>query len=208
MKLYDYVLSGNCYKIRLLAGFLGLEYESIGIDFFPGREHKSQEFLKINPLGQLPVLEDDGEVIRDAQAILVYLATRYDNSGKWWSKDDPIQTCRIMQWLSFADQITSTSSAARLHDVLGYELDVEAARSGAHNLFRALEDHLTTQGFSGHNWLTGGHPTIADIACFPYTALAEDGGIEIHIYPSIQNWIRNFAKLDNFQLMPGINIIR
>lgn len=208
MKLYNYVLSGNCYKVRLISAFLGLDYETVGVDFFPGREHKTSAFLAINPLGQLPVLEDDGEVIRDAQAILVYLAARYDDSGQWWPKDDPVQTARIMQWLFFADQITGTASAARLHDVLAYDLDIDAARSGAHALFRVLDDHLAHQGFNGQKWLTGDKPTIADIACFPYTALAGDGGIDLFIYPEIQNWIRRFSTIDGFHLMPGINIIK
>ena len=77
IKLYDYELSGNCYKLRLLMGILGIPYETVPVDFYPGREHKSDWFLRINPLGQLPVIEDDGLVLRDAQAILVYLARKY-----------------------------------------------------------------------------------------------------------------------------------
>ena len=61
---------------------LGVKYETKSVDFYPGREHKSDSFLKINPLGQLPVLKDDDLVLRDAQAILVYLPSRYDSSGK------------------------------------------------------------------------------------------------------------------------------
>ena len=82
MKLYDYVLSGNCYKIRLLATFLDIDYEAVAVDFYPGREHKSAAFLKLNPLGQIPVLEDDGLIIRDAQAILLYLANKYDTAKR------------------------------------------------------------------------------------------------------------------------------
>ena len=74
MTLYDYELSGNCYKLRLFMSFLHIPYKTVPIDFYPGREHKSEWFLKINPLGQLPVIDDDGYVLRDAQAILVYLA--------------------------------------------------------------------------------------------------------------------------------------
>ena len=70
LKLYDYELSGNCYKIRLILCFLGLAYETIYIEFYPAKKHKSQEFLKINPLGQLPVISDDDFIVRDAQAVL------------------------------------------------------------------------------------------------------------------------------------------
>ena len=85
--LYDYILSGNCYKVRLILSFLELNHELIPIDFFPGFEHKQPEFLQINPLGQIPVIIDDGFILPDAQAILVYLAVKYDSKGSWYSKD-------------------------------------------------------------------------------------------------------------------------
>jgi len=91
--------------------------------------------------------------------------------------------------------------------VLGYDLDIDAARAGAHQRFRVLEDHLSHQEFAGRDWIAGDAPTIADIACFPYTALAGDGGIDTFIYPAIQRWIRRFAALPGFHNMPGINII-
>ncbi len=208
MILYDYVLSGNCYKVRLLLSFLKLDHEKRPVDFFPGREHKSEAFLKINPLGQLPVLEDGDLRLRDAQAILIYLASRYDQTGRWWPKDDPRMLAEVAQWLAFADGITATASAARLHDVLGYELEIEAARAGAHRLFRVLEDHLAQQEFCGRDWLAGANTTVADIACFPYVALAGDGGIDLFYYPAIQRWIRRFIGIPGFHLMPGINVFK
>jgi glutathione S-transferase len=105
--LYDYLPSGNCYKVRLLLGVLGVEYATIPIDFHPSRQHKSPEFLRINPLGQIPVL-DDGELrLRDAQAILVYLAARYDKRRRWYP-EEPEAMGRIGMWLAFADSITAT----------------------------------------------------------------------------------------------------
>lgn len=208
MKLYDYVLSGNCYKVRLLASILNLKFETVPVDFYPGREHRGASFREINPLGQIPVLEDDGIVLRDAQAILVYVANRYDASNQWWPARDPVKVGVVQQWLSFADQITSTASAARLHDMLGYDLDVEAARSGARRLFRVLDDHLTEQDFTGQSWIVGKTPTIADIACFPYTALAADGGIELTPFKGIQRWLRTVSDLPNFIAMPGIRGIK
>ena len=109
--LYDYELSGNCYKLRLLMSFLGVEWKTVPIDFYPGREHKSEWFLRLNPLGQLPVIDDDGFVLRDAQAILVYLAAKYDPSNTWYPRDNPAMLGEISQWLSFADAITGTASA-------------------------------------------------------------------------------------------------
>ena len=89
--LYDYILSGNCYKVRLFLSFLKLEHELIPIDFFPGFEHKQTEFLELNPLGQIPLLMDDGFVLPDAQAILVYLAAKYDSTEAWYPKDPKLQ---------------------------------------------------------------------------------------------------------------------
>ena len=81
-------------------------------------------------------------MLRDAQAILVYLASRYDPNGLWYPRSDPTLLGEIGQWLAFADGITATASAARLHDGLFYDLDVAAARAGAHRLFRILDEHL------------------------------------------------------------------
>ena len=142
LTLYDYELSGNCYKLRLFMNILGVKYETKSVDFYPGREHKSEWFLKINPLGQLPVLQDGDLVLRDAQAILVYLAARYDQSGLWYPLSDAAALGRVSMWLAFADAITATASAARLHDGLFYDIDINTARAGAHKLFRILDEHL------------------------------------------------------------------
>lgn len=203
--LYDYELSGNCYKIRLLLNILGVPFASHLIDFYPGREHKSDWFLKINPLGQLPVIEDDGLLLRDAQAILVYLAAKYDASRRWYPVDDAAALGRIGMWLAFADAITSTASAARLHDGLFYEFDIEACRKGAHRLFGILDEHLWFAEQQGQQWICGSsHPTVADIACFPYIMLSEEGGISRQDYPAIRRWCDRVKRIAGFIVMPGI----
>ena len=206
IKLYDYELSGNCYKIRLMMGYLGLEHTPELIDFYPGKQHKSAKFRKINPLGQLPVIDDDGLILRDAQAILVYLASKYDASGKWYPRDDPAKLGQISQWLAFADGITGTSSAARLHDALFYaEIDADAARAGAHRLFRILDEHLYFMEETEDGWLCAGdHPTIADIACFPYVILSEEGSINRMDYPAIRRWCDRVKRIPGFTVMSGV----
>ncbi|WP_308217587.1 glutathione S-transferase family protein [Paenalcaligenes niemegkensis] len=174
--LYNYELSGNCYKIRLFLTMLNVPFHTAAVAFYPEAEHKQPAFLRINPLGQLPVIEDDGFYLRDAQAILVYLASQYDASGLWYPRDNPKRLGEISQWLAFADAITATASAARLHDGLLYDLDIQAARDGAHRLFRVLDEHLWMAEQEGRSWICSEeHPTIADIACFPYIMLAEEG---------------------------------
>ncbi len=205
IRLYDYELSGNCYKIRLLLSFLGLEWETRRIDFHPGREHKRAWFLGINPLGQVPVIEDGGCRLRDAQAILVYLAAKHDASGRWYPTGDAETLGEMAMWLAFADGITATASAARLHDGLSYELDVERARAGAHELFRVLDEHLWFAEQEGRDWLCGPeHPTVADVACFPYVALSEEGGISRMPYPAIRRWLDRVRRIPGFAPMPGV----
>lgn len=203
--LYDYELSGNCYKLRLLMAILGIAYTAVPIDFYPGRQHRSQAFLKINPLGQLPVIDDDGFVLRDAQAILIYLAACHDKTGYWYPRDRPKLLGDVTQWLAFAETITATASAARLHDSFLYDLDIDAARAGAHRLFRILDEHLWFGEQQGRDWLcAAAHPTIADIACFPYVMLSEQGGISRQDYPAIRRWCDRVKRIEGFVAMPGI----
>jgi glutathione S-transferase len=204
IRLHDYVLSGSCYKVRLFMSLIGLDYTPVPVDFFPGREQRSAEFLAINPLGQLPVLDDDGLVLRDAQAILVYLAGKYDRTRQWYP-EDPAAQGTIAMWLSFAGGEIMNASAARLHDMLNYDFDIDRVRRAAHDAFRVLDDHLTDQEIRGADWVVGGaHPSIADIACFPYVALAGDGGITIEDYHAIRRWLERVKRLPGFTVMPGI----
>lgn len=203
--LYDYAVSGNCFKVRLLLNWLGLAHEVKLVDFYPGFEHRSDAFLAINPLGQIPVLEDDGETIRDAQAILVHLAAKYDAGGHWYPLDVPQRLGRIQSWLAFADAITATISAARLHDAMFFDLDVTKARAGGHRLLRVLDEHLWFAEREGQDWLCpGARPTVADIACFPYVALCEEGGVSQADYPTVIRWMERFMRLEGFQPMAGM----
>ena len=99
MRLYEHQESGNSHKVRLLLSFLGLKYESAEIDLMTGEQHR-EPFLSINPRGEVPVLEDDGTILRDSMAILVYLATKYDQ-GVWLPRD-PTRMGEVMEWLAFA----------------------------------------------------------------------------------------------------------
>ena len=205
IRLYDYELSGNCYKLRLMMSILGIEHETVPVDFHPGEEHKSAWFRELNPLGQLPVIEDDGLVLRDAQAILVHLASNYDPTERWYPLGDPGLLGVIGQWLAFSDGITATAAAARLHDGLFRDVDVEACRAGAHRLFRVLDEHLWFREAEGQDWICPGqHPTIADIACFPYVILSEEGGVSRQAYPAIRRWTDRVKRIPGFIVMPGV----
>ena len=203
MQLYDYVLSGSCYKVRLFLSILGLDYDKVPVDFFPGRDHKKPDFLELNPLGQLPVLRDGDLVLRDAQAILVYLATKYDTSGLWYP-EEPAARGRVAMWLSFAGGEIMTASAARLHDVLNYPFDIASLRAQARQTFVVLDDHLAEQELDGCDWVASAQATVADIACFPYVALSNDGGLPRDEYPAIERWLGRVMALPGFVDMPGI----
>jgi glutathione S-transferase len=197
MKLYDLELSGNCYKVRLLASLLKAPLEIVPVDFMAG-EHKQPEFLKLNPLGEIPVLVDNDLVLRDSQAILVYLARQYGNEQ--WLPSHPAELARVIQWLSTAaNEIARGPNDARLVDKFGYRLDVEQARSKAHQIIKIVDHQLDKQ-----EWLELDRPTIADIACFPYIALSHEGGVALDSYPNVKAWIMRIKALPSFVSMPAI----
>ena len=201
-KLYDYVLSGSCYKVRLLLSLLGIAHETTAIDFFPGREHKRPEFLALNPLGQLPVFEDDGLVLRDAQAILCHLANKYDAAGQWLPRDERFGP--VMMWLSFAGGELMAISGARMIAMLNYPGDLAALQTKARTALRLLDDHLADRAQAGKLWSVGDPPSIADIAAFPSVALSHDAGIGHEDFPAINLWQRQVRKLPGFVGMPGV----
>jgi glutathione S-transferase len=194
MILYDYVLSASCYKVRLMASLLGKDLTLHAVNFHPAREHKSLPMLALNPAGTLPVLQDGDVVLTDSVDILKYLIR---DVPKWQAEGG--------RWLEFASDLNASLGMARLHDILNYDVDIDQARIDGVRKLRMLEAHLTEQRFDGHIFLTGGNPTIADIACFPNTALAPDGGVSLDTYPSIRLWMRAIRSLPGFIEMPGIH---
>lgn len=197
MKLYDFPLSGNCHKVRLMLSLLQLDYDLIPVNLKEG-EHKSAEFLQLNPLGQVPVLIDDDVVIWDSQAILVYLARRYGKEQ--WLPTDADSMSKVMQWLSTAaNEIQNTFASARRHYLFNTQIDINSAQQKAYQLLRIFNEHL-----SQHHWLECNQPTIADIACFPYIALAPQGKISLDAYPHVTTWINRIKDLPDYVSMPGI----
>jgi glutathione S-transferase len=203
--LYNYVLSGSCYKVRLMAALLGVEYRTVAVDFHPGGAHKSEEMLAIHPAGTLPLLVAGDLVLSETQAMLVWLAQTHDASGRWFPAGDAAATAQVLEWLAFSAGLTATAGEARLHAILDRPVDLPAVLDGATRLLRRLEAHLTERGFDGGTWLVGDHPTVADIACFPYVALAPDGGLTHDAYPGLRNWMYAVRSLPGFVTMPGIH---
>ena len=197
MKLYDLSLSGNCYKVRLLAALAGIPLDIVAVDFLAG-EHKRPPLIDLNPWGEIPILEDGEVVLRDSQAILVYLARRY--AGEAWLPGDATGMATVMQLLSTsANEVQNGPGAARLVDKFGYQLDKADTLRRAARILPLIDAHL-----SGHDWLALERPTIADCAVFPYVALAPEGGVSLADFPNIRQWIARIKALPGFVPMPGI----
>lgn len=205
IRLYDYLLSANCYKQRLLLSMLNVPHQLVPVEFYPGREHESAEFRKINPLCHIPVIDDDGFILRDAHAILIYLACKYDPGRTWYPTGEPRLLGEVTSWLQFAEGTTNTASAARLHVNFGYDFDLKACVAGAHRLFRVLDEHLWFREQEGLGLVASARaPTVADIALFPDVALSEEGGISREDYPALRRWTERVQRLPGFIDMPGV----
>jgi len=197
MKLYDLELSGNCYKVRLFAALAKIPLEMVPVDFMGG-EHKRPPLTNLNPWGELPILEDGKVVLRDSQAILVYLAAQYGDEN--WLPRDATGLGEVMQWLSTsANELQNGPCAARLADKFGYAIDKANTLERAARILPLIEAHL-----AAHQWLALGRSTIADCAVMPYVALAPEGGISLEAYPNIRQWIARIKALPGFIPMPGI----
>ena len=198
--LYGHPLSGNTYKVRLFLELLGRDYEFKQVDLMKG-EHKKPEFLAINPFGQVPALVDDEETVLDAQAILVYLARKY--GGEDWLPTGPVGLSRVIRWLSTAaGEVRQGPENARLYHLFRAKaINIERATEKAHLILSLLNDQLETR-----QWLEFERPTIADIAIFPYIALAPDGEIDLAPYPQVLAWIERLKHLPHFIGMRSIEV--
>lgn len=195
MKLYDLEPSGNCYKVRLFAALANIELELVAVDFLNG-EHKKPPLSELNPLKQLPILEDGGHVVRDAQAILVYLAGTY--GGLAWWPDNARGQAEIVQWLSFAaNEIQHSLNAARLVQKFGYPLDKAAALEKATAVLTLLDGHLQR-----NDWLALGRPTIADCAVYPYVVLGPEGDVDLTPYSHVARWMARIESLPGYLPKP------
>ncbi|AFY73425.1 glutathione S-transferase [Synechococcus sp. PCC 7502] len=198
IKLYGHELSGNSYKVKLLLSLLHLEYEWIKVDLMQG-EHKGEQHLARNPFGQVPVLIDGDVTLADAQSILVYLARKY--GGDRWLPLDAVALAQVVRWLSTAaGEVRQGTENARLYYLFGAtNINIELATQKSGFILNQLDQHLSTR-----NWLEFEHPTIADIAIFPYIALAAGGKIDIKPYSHVLAWIERVKQLSGFVAMVGI----
>lgn len=202
LRLHGHPLSGNSYKVRLLLELMQVPYTWVEVDLMAG-EHRQPPFLALNPFGQVPVLVEDDQqpplVLADAQAILWWLASRY-GQGQWLPGDLISQT-QVVRWLSTAaGEVRQGPESARLHHVFKVKaIPIDRAHQKAAFILEQLERHLAEQP-----WLVDHAPSIADVAVFPYVALAPEGGIDLEPYPSVAAWIDRIRALPGFMPMKGM----
>ena len=192
MKLYHYPLSGHAHRAALFLSLAGVKHELIEVDLAAGA-HKQPEFLALNAFGEVPVLDDDGTVIADSLAILVYVARKVGPSH--WLPTDPVDEARVQRWLSVAaGKIAYGACAARLITVFGAPFRADEVIGRAHATLAVMEQTLESQ-----RWIAGtAEPSIADIALYSYVERAPEGNVDLSGYPSVRAWLRRVEGLPGF----------
>jgi len=197
MKLYDFDLSGNCHKIRMMLSFLGLDYEKIDTDLRK-KEQMSPDFIALNRLHKVPVLVDGDLVLRDSAAIMIYLARRYGKPE--WYPDSPHEMGEIQQWLSFSvNEVFNGLATARAILIFNRDIDPTLAHTISDVALDQLEFRL-----KDHHWLALDRFTLADIACYPYTALVHEGNISLATFPAVRAWFKRIESLPRYVAMRGL----
>ena len=188
--LYDNPRSGHGHRVRLFLSLLGLEHGTVEIDF-QANEHKSPEYLKLSPLGQVPTMTDGDTVITDSCAALVYLAKQY---GPDWLPEDPAGAALVQRWLSSASgELYRGPVLARAIRLFGRPFDYDTAAMWSRRLLDWMQVELANR-----QWLAAGRVTIADVAMYSYLAVADEGGIDLAPFPAVIRWLRDVEALEGF----------
>lgn len=194
IKFYRHPLSGHCHRVEMMLSILDLPYELIEVDLLKGA-HKAPEFLELNLFGQVPVIDDNGTLIADSNAILVYLVQSY-GAATDWLPTTPKDAAEVQRWLSLTvSHVATGPSRARWRTLIGAgdTPETEAAREVSHDFLSQMEGLI-----AGRDYLVGDRPTIADVASYAYIAHAPEGGVSLDCYPLVRAWIERVAALPGF----------
>ncbi len=190
MRLYDYAASANCYKARLLLALIEREYERVTVDIFAG-DTLTDEYAELNPARETPVLElEDGTLLTQSNAILWLLA-----EGTAFLPESPIERSQVAQWLFFEqERVMSGIGAARFRTLTGRSPELIPARLAlGSSALAMLEARLEKRSY-----LVGSSCSIADLANFAYTHVAEDAGYRLSDYPAVSAWLERVRALPRF----------
>lgn len=194
IKLYTFPLSGHAHRVQLALSLMNIPHELITVDLRQGAQ-KAPEFLQMNPFGQVPVIDDNGTIIADSNAILVYLARKYGNTT--WLSNDPAGEAEVQRWLSVAAGLVAFGpAAARLVTVFGAGFRADEVITRAQNLFKVMDKELANKAF-----LTGAQASIADIANYTYIAHAPEGNVSLEEFPNVRAWLARIEALPGFVAM-------
>jgi len=194
IKFYRHPLSGHCHRVEMMLSILDLPYELIEVDLLKGA-HKAPEFLELNLFGQVPVIDDNGTLIADSNAILVYLVQSYRAETNWLPTT-PKDAAEVQRWMSLTvSHVATGPSRARWRTLIGAgdTPETEAAREVSHDFLSQMEGLI-----AGRDYLVGDRPTIADVASYAYIAHAPEGGVSLNCYPLVRAWIERVAALPGF----------
>jgi glutathione S-transferase len=193
--LHAFPPSGNCQRVRVFLSMLGLPYEERLVDIRRG-DQRTPGFLALNPSGLVPVLVEDGRVLRDSHAILLWLA-RAHGGPRWWP-EDPWTLAQQLQWVSFsANEIHHGPNMLRRHHRLGTAIDVEATTRRTLDAMATLEARLRDR-----DWLEGDAVSIADVAVYPYVEALPDAKLSLAPWPAVRAWLERIAALPGWLPMP------
>jgi glutathione S-transferase len=194
MIVHGTTLSGHTHRVENFLTILGLPYRLVDS---PAAVRRTPEFLALNPLAQVPVLQDGDVTLADSNAILVYLARRYA-AGSAWLPDEPIAAARVQRWLSIAaGELKYGPAAARVIKVWNGPGSLADAHAIAARLLRFTDDHLANRRF-----LAADHATIADVSCYPYFARAPEGEVSLAEVGHVRGWIARLEALPRWKAMP------
>ncbi|MGH6647884.1 glutathione S-transferase family protein [Aquabacterium sp.] len=197
IRLHDFALSGHAHRVRLFLSLLGLPFETVPVNLAKG-EHKGEAFLALNAFGQVPVLQDGDLTLPDSNAIIVYLALKYDPSRQWWP-EDAAQIAQVQRWLSVAaGPLAHGVAKVRWTGLTGGTPEKPVVEM-ATQLLRVMDQHLAAQRFLASE----AHPTVADIALYSYTARVTEGGISLEPHAQVRRWLAELEALPGFLPMPS-----
>ncbi len=191
IKLYRYEMSGHCHRVQLMMSLLEIPYQTIDIE--RDGSNQPEDFLSISPMGQVPVIDDNGFKLADSNGILIYLVKKYSPNSNWLP-DDVEMAGKIQRWLSIVSgELVSGPAIARFSKIYNVVIDYETVKKKSLALLSMLDSSLKDSDF-----VTGNTLNIADIALYTYVAHAPEGGIKLDSFPNIIKWIKNIESLEHF----------
>jgi glutathione S-transferase len=195
--LHEYAASGNCYKVRLTAALLGLPLERRDYDIMKSETRTAWFLANVNANGRIPVLEADGRFIPESNAACFYLA-----DGSALISADRFDRADMLRWMFF-EQYSHEPNVATLRFWFGWvgeaklteaqRAQIPAKRAAGEAALKLMDEHL-----DGRTFFVGDGSTLADIALYAYTHVADGGGFTLGDYPNVEAWLARVAATPGF----------